>query len=80
VSKEGRIQPEPSQKPDIDTLCLGTRSSRRYAVEQAIARARRAQPWHETPASLNPESKSLYQLWSDMAAGESIEEEPEKAE
>ena len=52
------------------------RASRRYAVEEAIARARSGQPWYEVSVSPDSALKPLNRCKVEDEIGMSTEEEP----
>jgi hypothetical protein len=54
-------------------------SSRRYAAEEAISRARSAKPWHEAATLLDPASEATCQRWGEEAGyPEESSEEPDQ--
>ncbi len=78
MSPKRHVHPEPAQEGDGETVLSTPRTSRRYAVEQAIARARSAQPWHEVSAPLDPASRRSRQRWGEVERTERIGEEVEE--
>jgi hypothetical protein len=76
MSSKGPVRSVPGEGENAGTLHSTSRTSRRYAVEQAIARARSAQPWHEVSVSPDSVSKPLNQCRIEEETDMNPEEDP----
>jgi len=76
MSSKGRVRSASGQGEGADDFHPTSRTSRRYAVEQAIARARSAHPWHEVSVSPDSALKPLNRCKVEDEIGMSTEEEP----
>ena len=75
MNSKRRVRSASGRGEDVAAFSSTSRSGRRYAVEQAIARARSAQPWHEVTVSPDSALKPLNQCKVEEEIDISSEEE-----
>jgi len=73
MTPKGRLRGASEQGEDAQTILSTSQPGRRYAVEQAIARARSAHPWHEVSSDCL--CKPLSQCMVDEEVGTGVDEQ-----